>query len=427
MIDLDGLVRELRRRRRADWSIIERDIKRGTARAGGALRRVDELLQIGLVVHRDLGRGRGTAELELAGDRDDDPVEIVELADQRALGVIGRSWATPRPAAPAKVALEDPAIAEATSGLDAIAAGLLALLAATPVEGEATVEHTAVRLATGGVDGVAMTATWRETRATVRATLERGGRAVQLAIEARKLDDLAIADRSRAALSELDGGTGGAPAAGVYPVVFHARAHAHGGGYGLWQPFVFHADAGLVRRGLARYKLGMPVAPGAAAAAEPLDIESDGTLAFGLRSAPLGDRGEPVRRFSIVERGVARGLSLDQREAAIARREPNGGIRNLLIGAGRSGADELLRVTAGPFVEVRRLAWLDVDPHSGLGVAAIAAAVLHDDRGRHAFRGGTIRGDLFRGLATAQRSRELVTEGPVRGPAAIRVEGLELR
>jgi hypothetical protein len=425
-INLDMLVRELRRRDVLAWSAIQRTIHRGVARDD--LRRIDDAVRIGIVVHRDLGRGRGIGDVELDGDHGtDDAAAVVDEAFDRAAQVVGPPWPTPAPAAPARVEIED---ASLTSGpADDIAMrirGELARHAATagaPIAtADVAVERQAARVVSRGIADRELAVQWRETAIAVRATLARGARSIDLAVDARRAGDLALASRIRqlvAQLDDLDSAVATPP--GRYAVVLHAAAHSHGG-FGVWQAIVGEADAARVRQGLARYKPGKPIAPDAATVAEPLTVSSDGTLAWGLRSAPVGDRGEPVRKFVLVDRGIARGVGLDMREAGLARAEPNGGVRDLVVERGRVGADELVRPTTGPVLEVSRLSWLDLDPPTGLVVARIAVGAIHDERGRRAVTGGTLRGDALMALASAQRSRELTTEGLVHGPVAIRID-----
>jgi hypothetical protein len=424
VISLETLTAELRKgKRSSDWSVVERVTRRGTSRPRDGFHRIDDDSWIELVVHRDVGRGRGTGEVELAGDRGDDPASIVAEAEARALAMIGPAWTTPAPAAPARVDLVDDQLVDIVPSTAPTA--LVGL--ATGTDAEAVVEHITVRLATGGISGRELAVTWTETRVRVRATIERDGHTVEIAAEARRIADLHLDARLRGAIGELGDRAGAAaPAPGVYTVVLRAAAHAHGG-YGLWQALVAQADGALVRQGLSRYRLGSEIAPRASHVDEPLDVTSDGTLPFGIRSAPAGDRGEPVRRFAVVERGIARGLSLDQREGSLAQREPNGGIRNLVIGAGTTPIGELIAPAAGAtIVDVDRLAWLDLDPRTGTAVARIAAGGIRDAGGRRPIAGGTLRLDAIAAIASARRSRELATEGAVLGPAALRVDGVAI-
>ena len=98
-----------------------------------------------------------------------------------------------------------------------------------------------------------------------------------------------------------------APVAGPCSLVLHTEAMLHGG-LGVWEAFVPQADAATERQGLARYREHAPIVEGADTVSEPLTIESDGARAYGLASEPLGEEGGAVRRFPLVQRGIAAGL-----------------------------------------------------------------------------------------------------------------------
>jgi hypothetical protein len=424
MMKLDAITDELLDRKRSDWSVLERVVRRGSATLDG-VRRIDDDRRIRLVVHRDVGRGRGTGVLELTGERGDDARAVVDDAEDRALRMIGPAWTTPAPAATARVELEDPELADPELELADVAARVVRGLVGA-VDAEVGLEQHAVRLATGSTAGKGLRVKWTETRVTIRAVIGNGGRSGELIAEARRIADLDLEERVRRLIVDLgERATAVPPKPGTYAVVLHAAAHAHGG-YGLWHALVGQADAALVRQGLARYRPGRPIAPRATAVDEPLTVISDGTIRFGVRSTPAGDAGEPVRRWQLVDGGVAAGLALDLREAALAREEPNGGVRNLVVPGGTTPLAELVRPGATPVLEVRRLAWLDLDPRTGLAVARVAAGTLHDAAGHHPIAGGTLRLDVIAQLALARRSKEAAIEGPIHGPAALRLDDVAI-
>src|SRR5262249_7337794 len=143
----------------------------------------------------------------------------------------------------------------------------------------------------------------------------------------------------------------GPPLGGTCALILSADALLHADTLGVWQTFVTQADSALERRGLTRYRVGSPIAPGADQVSEPLTITSAGALDSATRSAPVGDDGDAVRRFSIIERGTCTGIGLTGREAALRHRDPNGGVRNLVVAPGTW--DET--PTAARTIEVRRL------------------------------------------------------------------------
>ncbi|MGN6108421.1 MAG: metallopeptidase TldD-related protein, partial [Kofleriaceae bacterium] len=252
-------------------------------------------------------------------------------------------------------------------------------------------------------------------------------RSLAIAREARRIADLDLDAAIAAAATDLAQlATAGAPAAGRCALVLSTDALLHGDALGAWAAFAAQADAALERQGLTRYRLGAPVVPGADRIDEPLSLSSDGAIDFAPRSAPVGDDGDPVRRFPLVERGIARGLGLTAHEAARRQRDPNGGVRNLVVSPGTWDQ----QLPAGRTIEVRRLRALAIDRYTGDASLELALAIDHDrdrDRGaRRAFTGGTIRLDLIAALARARRSAATVRRGAYIGPAAVLIDDAEL-
>jgi predicted Zn-dependent protease len=259
---------------------------------------------------------------------------------------------------------------------------------------------------------------WAATRVRFDAVVMAGDRSLAIARESRTLDglgtDAAIADAVHD-LGLLAGAR--APTAGPCTLVLRADAMLDDQ-LGVWHAFVAQADASIERQGLTRYREHQVIAPGADQLASPLMIASDGALAYGLRSSPVGEEGEAVRRFSLVERGVASGLALSVREAALRGRDPNGGVRNLVVEPGSwSGT-----ATGERVVEVRRLRSLAIDPYTGEASLEIALGI---DRGVP-FTGGSLRLDVIAALARAQRSATVLTRGAYVGPDAIWIDRAEL-
>ena len=78
-----------------------------------------------------------------------------------------------------------------------------------------------------------------------------------------------------------------------------------------------------------------------------------------------------MRRWTLVERGVAAGLALSPREAALRGRNPNGGVRNLVVETGAWNGT----ATGDRVVEIRRLRSLSIDPYTGDASLEIALGV----------------------------------------------------
>src|SRR5262249_42701873 len=162
----------------------------------------------------------------------------------------------------------------------------------------------------------------------------------------------------------------------------------------------------------------LPIVPGADKVPDPITIVSDGALDHGLDSAPMGDQGDAVRRFTLVEAGIAAGLALSPREAALRGRDANGGVRNLVVKAGTWSGE--LDATAQRVVEVRRLRSMAFDPYTGDASLELALAIDHDAGGKKTpVTGGSVRIDMIAALAKATRSARRVARGRYRGPDSV--------
>ncbi|HUQ04095.1 MAG TPA: metallopeptidase TldD-related protein [Kofleriaceae bacterium] len=384
-------------------------------------------------IHRDTAEGRGSAAFTLgATDSVDDALRAGLM---RAGAAIGPAWRSPSPSAPARVMLADPSVetaslAKVSRELVEQAAAAARAAGAELVDVQVEVAVEAVQLITRrGVD-----ARWPETRFEIVARVRRDGVEATIARVVRRREELGVGGEMAEALDAAARRTKALQTpTGRIAVALRAAALLHGG-RGLFEAVVAQADPALERQGLVRYRPGQPVAAGALAVAEPLTVSSDGTLPFGLRSAPLDENGAAVRRFEMIGKGVARDLSLDGREASLRGMSPNGGARGIVVPAGTHPESALVGGAAsaggagaggagaggaggGPLLVVEQWSWLDVAPVTGNFRAGIALGRLVDRAGTHDVTGGIVRGDALSALALSTRSRERVTTPEYHGPA----------
>jgi hypothetical protein len=416
MIDRRSLVRALGREDLADWVVIQRDQE--LAMIADEVHRTEQRTRWQLTLHADTPAGRGTAHVAIdANEADAD--RLVEQAAILARLSVGPAWATIPPAAPARVELADPALA--TGEPIAAATAIARLVPRRPgaaIDARVTLlrESVIVQARQG------FHTEWSATHARVEALVTQGAHAISIAREARRSDQLDLVTAVDDAIGDLRRlAAARAHVPGPCAVILTADALLHGG-LGVWDAFITQADPVVARQGLTRYHEHAPIAAGAETIAEPLSIASDGALAFGVRSSPLGDDGDAVRKFPLIVRGVAAGLALTPREAALRQREPNGGVRNLIVDAG--SWDERAAPDKTRVIEVRRLRGLEIDPFTGDADLELALAV---DRASGAtFAGGTLRLDLIDVLARAKRSARTIRRGPYVGPAAVLIDRAEL-
>jgi predicted Zn-dependent protease len=432
MTDLDALVGTLRDRREiAEWVAVARVRRIARVRHGAdEERRLDVRTELGATVHRDLPAGRGTARVRVIGEL----AGAIDVASERAATAIGPAWRMAPPAAPAQVETADPAL-DADGAPELVATRVYAL-ARTPAMARLAgatiaIDDVEVEIVRDDLDLVTsqgLHVQWRATEARATALIAAGGRTAIARVRGRRLDRLGVREALAAAAEQIGARAAAiAPPPGVYPIVLGLGALAPAdGSLGVWAAFAAQADAALVRQGLSRYRPGRPVVDDGATVAEPITIVSDGALPYGLASAPVGDDGEPVRRFTLVERGVARELAYDPREAALAGARPNGGVRNLIVDPGATPVAALATAAGGPIVQVESLAWIELDPRTAELSAGIELGYLRDERGATPLAGGVIRGDAIAALARAVRSAETASRGAYQGPIALRTPPLAL-
>lgn len=420
MIKRKDLLRALGDHDLADWILMECNQQIGVVDSAAGLRRAEHRLRWLVTVHHDAPSGRGSAHVSIdaaSGDAEAAVREAVTLA--RAS--VGPAWFTQPAAAPARMLLEDATLAArdpVTIAGEIVKAAVTQ--SATAVLARARVSRELVNVASKQ----GMRIEWRATHLRADLAVSRSDRTLRVSRESRRLADLGVPDAIASAAADLEQlAIAGPLAKGPCTLVLRADAMLHDG-HGIWAAFVSQADAVVERQGLTRYRERMPIAEGADHVAEPLSVVSDGALELGVLSAPVGDQGDAIRRFSLVDRGIAAGLALTPREAALRARDANGGVRNLVVARGTWPGT--IDASAGRIVEVRRLRSLSLDPYTGDASLELALSIDHDKAGPKPATGGSLRIDMIAALARARRSsKRLVRSGYV-GPDAISIEGVEI-
>ena len=416
MITRVGLAQRLPRRNFGAWSVVERIQDIAVVDDRRALQRREHRTRLTLVVHIDVPRGRGSARLDL-DSFDASPDDVIDQAASLARAAIGPAWFSAPPAAPAKVAISDDSLFQRE--LDAAARNTLAALRRPPgVTLSARLSILRETVTVTASSGFQLT--WPAT--SLRADLSVSSASSHLAIvrTARRADDLeldlAIAD---AATDLALLASASPPAPGPVALWLRPDALLPDDDLGLWAVLAQQADPATLRHSLSRFRPGSELAAGAAQLAEPLSVVSDGALDHAIRSSPLSDDAVAVRRFPLVDRGMAIGVGLSSRDAALANTDPNGGVRNLVVSPGTWPAAPSPTVRT---LEVRRLHALTLSP-TGDATLDIALALDHaPDRAPRPVTTGTIHLDALASLALARRSPQLLRRGAYLGPASILIE-----
>jgi microcin-processing metallopeptidase PmbA/TldD-like protein len=413
------LVSALQRRNVADWIVIEREQDVATVDEARQLRRRERCVHTTVILHHEDFHGRGTARLELRAS-DGDAQLVIDQGIALAASAMGPAWKSVPPSAPAKMLLLDASL-DAARLADIAAAFLRDVRKPDGMRVVSRVEMTRENVAVQSRAGAHTE--WSATLVAAHALVATDERSLEITREARRVADLGFdvgLATSAADLALL--AKAGPPLGGACALILSADALLHADTLGVWQVFVTQADSALERRGLPRYRVGSPIVPGAELASEPLTITSDGALDFATRSAPVGDDGDAVRKFPIIESGTCTGIGLTGREAALRHRDPNGGVRNLVVRPGTWDGSP----TAARTIEVRRLRALAIDPYTGDASLELGLAIDHRGGAALPFTGGTVRLDLIGALARARRSSTVIRRGAYQGPAAVLIEEAEL-
>lgn len=419
MITRRELAEQLGRIGLADWALIEREQDIASVDDYTKLRRVERRVLWQVTVHYDSPAGRGTAHVTIDAV-DGSAHAAVDQAVALARSSIGPAWISRPLAAPARVTLADPKLAQ-QAPLDVAASITKELARPSDVAASVTVLREQVNV----VARQGFRTEWTATLLRCDALVSAGKHSVLVAREARHQAGLELDAAIASAKQDLDSiAKAGTPTAGPCGLVLGTDAMLHGG-LGVWTAFVSQADAVVERQGLTRYRERTPIVPGAEQVTEPLTITSNGALDFGVRSAPLGDHGEAVRRFVLVDRGIAAGLGLTPREGSLRGRDPNGGVRNLEIKPGTSWTGAI-DARAARIIEVRRLRSLSIDPYTGDASLEIGLGIEHAKGASKPFTGGSLRIDLIAALAKAKRSTRTITRGAYVGPDAVWIDRAEL-
>ncbi len=396
--------------------------------------------RIEVTVYRDLRRGRGAATFTLPVDAEGAAEALTREATFRAARAQGPSWSLPPPSAPARVELADASVVGSTDDAAANTLDLITELtrkdgAANGAAGQALV--VAAARATAAAETISVitsrgfASSFARTRLEVDLTLALDGAppgsVERVQCRARHRGRLALEHAMTAAASRLRArGRATRLSAGRYDLVLMDGALATDSEalpYGWLTCIAAQTSAALERQGLTRYRPGQSIFGDHKPTGDPITIASDGTLPFGWLSRPFGSASEAVRRWPVVRDGVAAGLALDLREAALRGMSPNGGLRNLVIAGGKTELAALTSGAAGrPLLRVEELAWLDADARTGRFSAELGLGYVSRPGAKDVpVYGGALRGNVFALLSRARLSRDIMTSSWYVGPRAMRV------
>ncbi len=382
-----------------------------------------------ITVWRDRRGARGEARMLLAARDHADFASMLAHAADRAFFNLGPAWRLPLPAAPTRVQLADARLSEDPESVVAELSEIVREVRGVMPEKQSDAIHVQERLIRIRTStGADFSSEETMISAEVLLSSQKAELTHLFEIRVRTTADLDFRARLDAAKEAVNiRSTARELTPGLYDLVIAHRALLRAGGRmeAHWlSPLAHHADAVMVRRGLARYRPGEPLFDHKTSSGDVINVDSDGSIDYAAQSAAFGFLGGPVRRFRLVDKGVAANLALGIQEASLAKKDANGGARNLHLGSGSHTLDQLASGQR-PRLLITEMDWLEVNLQSGDIVAQIG--LIADDHSQKGVRGGTFSFNLFAALARLRISREMATEARMTGPAWIGIPAVWVR
>jgi predicted Zn-dependent protease len=146
---------------------------------------------------------------------------------------------------------------------------------------------------------------------------------------------------------------------------------------------------------------------------------SNAVLPFGTHSSRFDSDGSPGQRRSIVNHGVLERFWARQRYAQYLQVPATGNFANMEIAAGSHRFADLMQGD-GPLYHIVAFSAMSPDPITGDFVGEIRLGYELQGGQAHPIKGGSISGNLFAALSTAQFSQETVFLGNYLGPRCMR-------
>jgi len=206
------------------------------------------------------------------------------------------------------------------------------------------------------------------------------------------------------------------PESGTFDVVFGEEALDN-----LFNTFVSHSGGGSAYQGWSRFEQGKPVIeePGG----ELLTLYSSPELPGGIKSGPFDGNGLAMKRVEVIKDNVFKERTLDKRYADYLGGEPTGAFANVEVETGTKSTGELL--TEGCY-HLLRFSTFEPNQVTGNFSGEIRTGYRIEGGNRIPIKGGAVSGVIQDAFKRAWFSSDKTTRSAYRGPAAVKVEGLEI-
>jgi PmbA protein len=206
------------------------------------------------------------------------------------------------------------------------------------------------------------------------------------------------------------------PERGKFDVVFAEEALDN-----LFNAFVAHAGGASAYQGWSRFTKGKPVIEDPEG--ELLSLYSNPQIPGAMKSGPFDEYGLATKRVEVIKDNVFKKRTLDKRYSDYLGEEATGGFANVEVETGAKPVAALL--TPGCY-ELLRFSTFEPNPVTGNFSAEIRTAYKIEDNKRIPVKGGSVTGVMYDAFRRAWFSSEKVTRASYRGPAAVKLMGLDL-
>ncbi len=206
------------------------------------------------------------------------------------------------------------------------------------------------------------------------------------------------------------------PENGKFDVVFAEEALDN-----LFNSFVAHAGGASAYQGWSRFEKDKAVVPDPEC--ETLTLYSNPQIPGLLKSGPFDGNGLATKRVDVIRDNVYRKRTLDKRYADYLGEEPTGGFSNVEVETGAKITSDLL--TEGCYY-LLRFSTFEPNPVTGNFSGEIRTGYKIEGGQKVPIKGGSVTGVIQDAFRRAWFSSEKTQRSAYRGPAAVKLEGLDI-
>ena len=240
-----------------------------------------------------------------------------------------------------------------------------------------------------------------------------------IAVERRRAMDLDVTGLAqRQARHARDALAAVPPKTGTFPVVVSDDALAELIMSGGDSPLIFRSSAQVKYQQMTPWEIGKSIFA-QPPSDDPFSMYSNALLPFGTNSSSFDSDGFPGQRSAIIENGVLQRFWARYRYAQYLQVPATGNFANMEIAAGSHPFVSLLE-DAGPLYHIVAFSAMSPDPITGDFVGEIRLGYELQGGQARPIKGGSISGNLFAALSTAQLSQETAFLGDYLGPRGMR-------